>query len=596
MKNRKLDAVRSFLRRKGLMSYSFSDVDCHHSEYAAPHFHCRSYLSGFHGSAGTLVVGLEQAGLWTDSRYFVEAEHALAGSSITLFRLGEPNVPDWPEWLAHNLAAGARVGCDPRTCSVEQFRRLEQTLRHTGVMARLVPDPLVELWPDRPPMPAAPAYSLPTEIVGQTRSAKLAALRTYMRAIDAHYHVISALDELAWLLNLRGGDVAYNPVVYAYLLVGADAAELFIDERALSMALRDELAADGIRLSPYGQLETRLGSLGEARLYFDPRSSAMAIREALGPRTAPIELESIVRRRKAIKNEHEIYGVRDCMRKDGVALVRFFRWLEEAVAAGSAVDEIAAAQRLRELRAAQPQFVDESFAPIVAFGGHGAIVHYEADRQSSAPLAPPGLLLVDSGGHYRNGTTDITRTVVLGEASQRMRDDFTVVLQAHIAVATLQFPVGATGQQLDAAARLVVWRQGRSFGHGVGHGVGFFLPVHESPPDISPRGIDPIAAGMLFSNEPGLYRVGEYGIRLENLVHVVGRGESNGTAFLGLQTLSLCYFDHNLIEVRKLTSGEQEWIDGYHRHVYQELLPLLTEAERIWLAARTAPLAVTRQQ
>ena len=592
MQRQRLDAVRAFLRQTGLAAYSFSDVDCHQSEYAASHFHCRSYLSGFRGSAGTLVVGLEQAGLWSDSRYFVEAEQALAGSGIMLFRFGEPDVLDWPEWLAKNLAAGSHVGCDPRVCSVKQFRRLEQILRRAEVGVQLMPDPLAELWVDRPPLPTAAAYTLPTEVVGQSRAAKLAALRDYMRSIAAQYHVVSALDEVAWLLNLRGSDVDYNPVVYAYLLVGEQKTELYIDQRKLSATVRAELAADGVELVPYEQLGSRLGRLGAVGVYFDPRSSAMAIPEAFSQKTRAIELESIVRRRKAIKNEREIKGIRDCMRKDGVALVRFFRWLEGAIASGEEVDEIAAAQCLRELRSQQPLFMGESFAPIVAFGEHGAIVHYEASQQSSALLVPPGLLLIDSGGQYRNGTTDITRTIALGPVDDRARHDFTVVLRAHIALATLMFPVGASGRQLDAAARTVVWRQGRSFGHGVGHGVGFFLTVHEAPPGINPRSGELVAEGMLFSNEPGIYRVGMYGIRLENLLLVRRHKVTADVPFLGLETVSLCYFDRSLIDVNMLTNEERAWVDSYHELVYSELSLLLTEDEHAWLRARTAPLPV----
>ena len=563
------------------------------SEYTAPYFHCRSYLSGFRGSAGTLVVGLELAGLWTDSRYFVEAAQVLDGSGIRLFRFGEQGVANWPEWLGDNLAAGAQIGCDPRVWTLEQFRRLESIMQAAGGHVWLVADPLATLWADRPSLPSAPVYTLPTDSVGISRAAKLKELRGFMRSIGAQYHVISALDEVAWLLNLRGGDVDYNPVVYAYLLVAEQTAELFIDERKVTADVRAELAADGVQIVAYDGLTARLAALGEAAIYFDPHNSAVALAEALPDTARAIEKSSFVRSRKATKNRREIEGFRDCMRKDGVALTRFFRWLEHITETGAlpTIDEIAIARRLRELRSEQPLFVGESFAPIIAYGDHAAIVHYEATPRSNATLQPSGLLLIDSGGQYRNGTTDITRTIALGTLDDAARRDYTLVLQAHIALATLIFPLGTTGQQLDGAARSVVWRQGRSFGHGIGHGVGFFLPVHEMPPNIKPGAGNVIAAGMVFSNEPGLYRVGAYGIRHENLVVAQPLEADTDEPFMRLETLSLCYFDRRPLEVSMLTDAERKWLDDYHAMVYSELAPLLPEDERDWLRARTAPLS-----
>ncbi len=599
--------MRRSLEKRRLDAWIAADADPHGSEYVAERYRARSWLSGFHGSAGTLVVTRTEAGLWVDSRYYLEAESAIAGTGIELFKSGLPGVPDYPKWLADRLIEqrGERsaperptVGVCASTTTIARVRKLEGEVSRAEASVVPSDDPLDELWTDRPGLPTAPVVEYPAAFAGESRVQKIARVRDHVRERGAGALILSSLDDIAWLTNLRGGDVAYNPVFLAFLVVTAEEAVLFMDSEKIEPTIAESLAADGFMVAPYRTVREYVANrMPDAAVLLSPDKTAVELRTVLPDSRTVIEETDITTFLKARKNRTELDGMRNAMRIDGAAIVRFLRWLEESVPGGE-VTERSAAAKLEQFRSSGENYVGPSFPTISGFGEHGAIVHYSVDEESDVPLGQ-GVYLVDSGAHYLDGTTDITRTVMLGDRETRVATDFTYVLKAHIALATLRFPIGTAGVQLDTIARAELWRSSRNYGHGTGHGIGCYLNVHEGPQKLTQwfsLSDVPIEPGMITSNEPGLYRAGEYGIRIENLVHTVEEGTGDFGTFYCFETLTLCPIDLKLIDESLLTDSELEWVNAYHARVREELSPMLSANDQQWLEQRTRPLDRSKRE
>lgn len=595
MVNEHLNQLRELMRQHGIQAYIIPSTDPHQSEYLPERWQRRQWLSGFTGSAGDLVVTLNKSGLWTDSRYFLQAEQQLAGSEIQLFRMGQPEVPEIPVWLCRELKPGDKVGIDPQVFSYHQAQSLEETLRSHGILLTTIETNLVDaIWQDRPPFPDAPARPHPIKFSGETTESKLNRVREKMAAEHCQAHVLSTLDAIAWTFNIRGKDVEYNPVVISYAIITANGAALFIPQNKVNRALRDHL--EGIaEIFDYSDFREKLLELNSAgtRIWLDPDTASRWMVNLLTGdaelffKTSPVTLF------KAIKNQTEIDGFRQAHIRDGVAMVKFLHWLEKAVPAGD-VTEMSAEDKVEEFRAQQELYDGPSFHPISAYNEHGAIVHYSAGPETNVELQPEGIFLFDSGGQYLDGTTDITRTVALGPATDEQKDRFTRVLKGHIRLAMARFPRNTAGNQLDTIARKPLWDVGLNYGHGTGHGVGSYLNVHEGPQGISYyRGIGvPMEIGMVTSNEPGYYKTGEYGIRTENLILTVpdeNRADDEWE-FYRFETITLCPIDRNLIDPVLLSEEERRWLNDYHEKVRQALLPFLEKDEREWLEEATEPI------
>jgi Xaa-Pro aminopeptidase len=580
------------MRERGVDAYVVPSSDPHQSEYPPEHWKSRQWISGFHGSAGTVVVTAETAGLWTDARYYLEAEEVLSGTPFSLFRSGQPEVPQYVDWLSRNLASGSTVSFDAGVMATATARRLEDGLADADIAVLPGDDLFDELWLDRPPLPTAAAYLIDESLVGETRISKLERTRENMQKLGASVHIISTLDDIAWMLNLRGSDVPFNPVVLAYLAVEEEGAAVFVDPAKLADADRTALGAAGVRVEAYEALWGYLEALPrDSRVLYDPHRTSVRLAASLPANASHVERQNPSTAFKARKTETELSNLRSCLTADGAAMEEFLYWLEEHTGNGASLTERDVAGKLRELRSARPGFVGESFETIAGYGPHGAIVHYRVTEESNAVLEPGATLLVDSGGQYETGTTDITRTVPVGSVSEQVRRDFTLVLKAHIALARTRFPAGTSGHQLDTLPRSVLWQEGLNYGHGTGHGVGFFLNVHEGPQRISamPNSVA-LEPGMIVSNEPGLYREGRHGIRIENLVVVEEEERTDFGRFLGFETVTLCHIERSLIDGSLLTEEERTWVDDYHRMVWERVSPRLNEPVRSWLAEKTRPL------
>ena len=593
----KLEGVRAQMRTAGVHACIIADVDPHQSEYVADRYRCRTWISGFSGSAGTVVVTLEDAGLWTDSRYFLEAEAALSGTSITLFKDGMPGVPPFIDWICSRLVAGQAVGIDDAITSITQFRSIQAACRTHGISVNGGFDPIRGVWTDRPQSPLNRIFAHDERFAGQSRVARIAAVRHLMDERKVDCFLTAALDDVAWLFNIRGSDVAYNPVALAYAAVTPERALLFIDAGKVPDEVRAALVRDGVELAPYDSIAhfvPQLGSSGAgntiAVLSLPPDRISFRLLSSVPETVRVVEETSYVTKLKARKNPTEQDNLRATMVRDGVAMERFFYWLE-ASAGKEPLTEVSVARQLLEVRARDERFMGESFKTIAGFGAHGAIVHYGATEETDVPITVPGLLLLDSGGQYLDGTTDITRVVPLGPAPEQAIIDYTTVLKAHIALATAEFPEGTSGPQLDTIARSVLWRSGMTYGHGTGHGVGYFLNVHEGPQRIGaqPQAV-PLETGMFISNEPGVYRTGEHGIRIENLV-LVQEGRTTGFGkFLRFETITLCHLEPDLIDIRLLDKRELDWLNGYQTRVFEALGPHLSPNEQQWLRRKTRTL------
>lgn len=593
----KLRRLRTRLREEGLHAFLVPSSDPHQDEYVPPCWQRRAWLSGFDGSAGDLVVTRDGAALWTDGRYHLQAQAQLAGSGIELMRQGEPGVPGQGAWLAQQLKKGQVVGVDPRTLSPAAGDKLAGELGGAGLELRpLDPNPVDAVWEQRPALPAAPVSNLPVRFTGAGRATKLRRVRGAMAGEGCDALVMAALDGIAWLLNLRGEDIPFNPVFLAYFVVEPKAATLYVDDSRLPAGLRKQLASS-VRLRPYTDVGEGLRRLAaqrkRRRVWLDQEGATMWLREQLDG--ADLHLApGPVGRMKAAKNATELAGMRECHVRDGVAMVRFLSWLEGAVREGP-LTEITAADELERLRAQGEHFRGLSFPTISGHAANGAVIHYKPEAATARRLEPKGLYLVDSGAQYLDGTTDITRTVLLGDrATRTQREHFTRVLRGHIALARASFPAGTSGKALDSFARGPLWEAGLDYRHGTGHGVGHHLNVHEGPQAIGPRDTGvALEPGNVLSNEPGYYRAGHYGIRIENLVEVVERAPNfspDGGKWLGFEELTLCPLDMRLVEPKLLADAERQWLDRYHRRVRKELSPRLDAPARRWLARACKPV------
>jgi Xaa-Pro aminopeptidase len=591
----RLMQLRSLMAKQGVQAYIIPSTDPHQSEYVPAFWQRREWISGFTGSAGDVVVTIDQAGLWTDSRYFLQAEAQLKDSGITLFKQGISGTPTIPVWIADELDAGKKVGADARLFSSGEFTSMAETLSRAGIELVSLPENLVDvLWQDGPSVPSEPVRVHPLRFAGESVPDKLEKVRRELKSRRMDAHVVTMLDAIAWLFNIRGSDVEYNPVVISYGIVTMDSAMLFVHGAKVTESLRAHLA-DHVEILEYETFGDALAQLaeGNGRILLDSGSVSQWVVDQL---QGNCELEygnSPITLLKAIKNKVELEGFRNAHVRDGVSMVRFLRWLEQSVPEGG-VTEISAAEKLAEFRSGNEYFAGLSFETISSYGPHGAIIHYGPTPETDVELKPEGIYLIDSGGQYLDGTTDITRTVTLGSPTRKQKELFTRVLKGHIALAMCRFPVGTVGKQLDTIARLPLWEVGLNYGHGTGHGVGSYLNVHEGPHAVSYYrciGV-PFMPGMVTSNEPGFYLAGEYGIRIENLIYVVSDSEaqSGETEFNRFENLTVCPIDRRLVDVSLLSGGDREYLNEYHRWVFDKLSPLLQGDELNWLKEATKHL------
>ncbi len=580
------------MKREHLSAFIFPSTDAHQSEYVADHWRGREWISGFNGSAGTAVVTMKSAALWTDSRYFLAAEEQLEGTEYQLMRLKMEGTPTIAEWLGKELqdVQSPEVGLDGMVNSYNYVKDLSYSLRKLGgITLRTNLDPLEQIWENRPSLPANPVEIQPLEYAGETLASKVVRIRKSLRELHADGMLVSALDDIAWTLNLRGTDVHCNPVFVSYLLIESDKVSLFVDDNKLSPEVKLYLQDNQVSLYNYNKVEKCLESYSEYNILLDGDETSYYLWKTVKCQEI-VAAASPIPAMKAVKNEAEIEGYRSAMLKDGVAMVKFLKWLKPAVEAGGQT-EISIDEKLTSLRAEQKLFRDISFDTIAGYAQHGAIVHYEATPETDVVLKPEGLILIDSGAQYQDGTTDITRTIALGPVSEEMKHIYTLVLKAHIQLELVKFPDGASGTQLDAVGRECMWREGYNFLHGTGHGVGSYLCVHEGPHQIRMEWMPtPLRAGMTLTDEPGLYLAGKFGVRIENTVLISDYMSTEFGKFLQIEPLTLCPIDTTPIDVDMLLPEEIDWLNAYHHSVYEKLSPFLDEEEKIWLENATKPI------
>lgn len=588
----RLARLRELMKREHLSAFIFPSTDAHQSEYVADHWRGREWISGFNGSAGTAVVTMKSAALWTDSRYFLAAEEQLEDTEYQLMRLKMEGTPTIAEWLGKELqdVQSPEVGLDGMVNSYNYVKDLSYSLRKLGgITLRTNLDPLEQIWENRPSLPANPVEIQPLEYAGETLASKVVRIRKSLRELHADGMLVSALDDIAWTLNLRGTDVHCNPVFVSYLLIESDKVSLFVDDNKLSPEVKQYLQDNQVSLYNYNKVEKCLKSYSEYNILLDGDETSYYLWKTVKCQEI-VAAASPIPAMKAVKNEAEIEGYRSAMLKDGVAMVKFLKWLKPAVEAGGQT-EISIDEKLTSLRAEQKQFRDISFDTIAGYAQHGAIVHYEATPETDVVLKPEGLILIDSGAQYQDGTTDITRTIALGPVSEEMKHIYTLVLKAHIQLELVKFPDGASGTQLDAVGRECMWREGYNFLHGTGHGVGSYLCVHEGPHQIRMEWMPtPLRAGMTLTDEPGLYLAGKFGVRIENTVLISDYMSTEFGKFLQIEPLTLCPIDTTPIDVDMLLPEEIDWLNAYHHSVYEKLSPFLDEEEKIWLENATKPI------
>lgn len=590
--NERLASLRDLMKREHLSAFVFPSTDAHQSEYVAAHWQGREWISGFNGSAGTAVVTMNSAALWTDSRYFLAAEEQLSGTEYKLMKLKIPGTPSISEWLAEELAdvQSPEIGLDGMVNSYHTTTDLIYELRKSGgITVRTNLDPLVEIWKDRPTIPENPVEIQPLKYAGETVGSKLTRIRKALRALHADGMLVSALDDIAWTLNLRGTDVHCNPVFVSYLLIASDQVSLFVDEKKLTPEVKVYLENNQISVYNYNKVEDGLRAYAEYNILLDADETNYYLWKVVKCQEI-ITAKSPIPAMKAIKNEVEIQGYRNAMLKDGVAMVKFLKWLKPAVEAGGQT-EVSIDKKLTGLRAEQALFRDISFDTIAGYAAHGAIVHYEPTEATDIPLEPKGFLLLDSGAQYQDGTTDITRTIALGPITEEMKHIYTLVLKAHIQLELVKFPDGASGTQLDAVGRECMWREGYNFLHGTGHGVGSYLNVHEGPHQIRMEWMPtPLRAGMTLTDEPGLYLAGKFGVRTENTVLITDYMSTEFGKFLQIEPLTLCPIETAPIDMSMMLDEEVDWLNSYHEMVYEKLSPYLDEEEKNWLKDATKPI------
>ena len=585
----RLSNLREIMQREHLDAFIFPSTDPHNSEYVPDRWKGREWISGFNGSAGTAVVTMHAAALWTDSRYFIAAEQQLAGTEFVLMRERVAGTPTISEWLGKVLSDinGATVGVDGMVNTAADVEALISDLRQLGgITVRTNFDPLAVIWTNQPPIPTTPIEVHSLEYAGESTTSKLSRIRIALRSLHADGMLVSALDDIAWTLNLRGSDVHCNPVFVSYLLIDTKTTTLFINDEKLTPDVKAYLTAQGVQTAPYNHIKDALRNYDEYNILLDPNVISYTLFKQVRTQEV-VRASSPIPAMKAIKNEIEVEGFRRAMIRDGVALVKFLRWLQTAVVKGQET-EISVAEKLTALRAEQPLFRGISFDTIAGYEAHGAIVHYEATPETDAPLKPHGFLLLDSGAQYQDGTTDITRTIALGELTEEQREVYTLVLKGHIQLELAKFPSGASGTQIDALAREAMWRKGFNFLHGTGHGVGSFLNVHEGPHQIRMEYRPaPLLPFMTVTDEPGLYFEGKFGVRIENILLIKPYMTTAFGEFLQMEPLTLCPIDTAPIVREMLLNEEVEWLNGYHQYVFDKLSPYLQGADLDWLRAAT---------
>ena len=589
--NQRLESLRKVMRREHLSAFIFPSTDAHQSEYVADHWQGRTWISGFNGSAGTAVVTMKSAALWTDSRYFLAAEEQLKGTEFQLMKLKIEGTPTISEWLAQELQGeNAEVGLDGMVNSYHETMGLIADLRKSGgITVRTNFDPLGLIWTDRPAIPANPVEIQPMKFAGESVASKISRIRTALRQRHADGMLISALDDIAWTLNLRGTDVHCVPVFVSYLLISSQQVSLYVDSAKINDEVKAYLTENGISLYPYNKVAEGLERYSEYNILLDGDETSYFLWKTVKCQEI-IAGNSPVPAMKAQKNDREIAGFRQAMLRDGVAMVKFLRWLKPAVEAGGQT-EISIDRKLTSLRAEQHLFRDISFDTIAGYQAHGAIVHYEATPETDVALKPEGLILIDSGAQYQDGTTDITRTIALGPVTEEMKHVYTLVLKGHIQLELAKFPDGASGTQLDALARECMWREGYNYLHGTGHGVGAYLSVHEGPHQIRMEWKPtPLRAGMTVTDEPGLYLSGKFGVRIENTLLIKDYQATEFGKFLQMESLTLCPIDLTPVNFSMLQPEEIEWLDTYHRDVFEKLSPYLEGEDLEWLREATRPM------
>ena len=587
----RIASLRAFMKERGLSAFIIPSTDPHSGEYVPAHWEARKWISGFTGSAGTAVITLNKCGLWTDSRYFLQAEAQLKDTGIILFKDRLEETPSIAEWLGSELKPQDKVGIDGWVNAYSEAESLRNALATYGIELTVSEDPFQWIWKDRPALPLNTPFILPLAYAGGSASEKLDIIRNQLSKSQADGILISALDEIAWTLNLRGDDIHCNPVFISYLLITQENATLYIIKEKLTPELTAYLDDNKIGTCDYTQIENDLRHFPGKRIQLSSETN-LTLYLAATQSGASIVMNhpSPVCLLKAIKNGTEIEGFRQAMKRDGVAMVRFLMWLEQAVPNGQET-EISIDQKLYELRAQQALFHGISFDTIAGYQEHGAIVHYEATPQTAYTLKPEGLLLLDSGAQYTDGTTDITRTIALGPVSEAQRIDYTLVLKGFIALSQAEFPQGTCGTQLDVLARQYMWKAGINYGHGTGHGVGHFLNVHEGPHQVRMNHMPALLQpGMTLTNEPGIYKAGRYGVRTENTMLIIESQTTEFGKFYKFEPLTLCPIDKTPICTEMLTTGEKQWLNEYHAYVYAQLSPLLNEEEKAWLAKATSEI------
>ena len=589
----RIAALREAMKQHKIDAYIIPTSDPHMSEYPADCWKYREWISGFTGSAGTVIITADKAGLWTDSRYFLQASTQLEGTGIELFKMMLPETPTIPEFLTHELKEGQTVGLNGETYSLADARSLEKALAEKEIKLNTNASLIDPIWKERPAIPEAPMFEMPIELSGKSTEDKLLDINKMLHKAGADCTILSALDEVAWTFNIRGTDVAYNPVVISYAFVSEKESVLFVNPKKIPAEIAEHLKKEGVTLADYGMLATFLSRLPErTRVFIDSKRTNVAIYNALPKSSILIEGISPANHLKSIKNEAEIKGFRNAVLKDGIAMTKFYFWLEKMLKAGEKVTELSAAAKLTALRSEQPQYVMDSFASISSYGPHGAVVHYSPTPETDTELKTDSLYLLDSGAQYLDGTTDITRTIALcDEPSEQMKKDFTRALKGTIGIAKCKFPAGIRGCLIDAFARKALWEAGINYLHGTCHGIGHCLNVHEGPQSIrmeeNPVILEP---GMVMSDEPAMYRPGEYGIRTENMILIREDSETEFGKFLGFETLTLCYIDTKLVIPSMLSVREHAWLNKYHQMVYDLVSPHLNEEEKAWLKEKTAEI------
>ena len=585
---KRLSALRELMKKRGVDAYLVPTDDFHASEYVGDNFKCRKYITGFTGSAGTAVITEDMAGLWTDGRYFIQAAQQLEGTSVTLFKMGEPGVPTVHEFLKDKLTEGMCLGFDGRTVSAAEADQLKTLLSDKNIRFSVEEDLIGEIWTDRPELSCEPVMELDVKWTGESRADKCRRIRHKMEEKQADVFVLTSLDDIAWLLNIRGNDIHCCPVVLSYLVMTKEEILLFANENAFSKEIQENLHSDGVILKPYDDVYSYAKTITSEKTVILSRKCANSrLVNSIPSEVSILDEENLTLLPKAVKNETEVENERTAHIKDGVAVTKFMYWLKQNVGKIK-ITELSAADYLFDLRKQQENFLGNSFDPIVSYGGHAAICHYSPSPETDIPLEPKGLALCDTGGHYLEGTTDITRTIALGELTEKEKKYFTIVLKGHLNLSDAKFSYGCCGQNLDYIAREPLWRLGEDYNHGTGHGVGYLLNVHEGPNSFRWKSSSAVLEeGMITSNEPGYYVENEFGIRHENLIVCKKAEETAFGQFMCFENLTMVPFDLDAVEPALLTDHEKELLNAYHRDVYEKISPYLNEEEKEWLKEST---------